>query len=94
MFLNRKQLGIFKREAREAWVNNIIEELQKAVARADLGYFYKLLKKLGVHAYRESRRGQEPFTAEEAANFAKGVMGDDAGEVSEETLNKGMPQIP
>eukprot|EP00959_Pyramimonas_sp_CCMP1952_P197604 4132699-Pyramimonas_sp.AAC.1 len=80
MFLKRTQLSTFKREAREEWVNNTIAELQKSIARADLGYFYKLLKKTGVHAHGKSRRGQGPCAAEEAANFVKGVMGDDVGE--------------
>eukprot|EP00959_Pyramimonas_sp_CCMP1952_P053602 1121257-Pyramimonas_sp.AAC.1 len=33
-----------------------------------------------VHAHGKSRRGQGPFTAEEAASCVKGVMGDDVGE--------------
>ena len=48
---------------------------------------------MGVHAYGKSRRGQEPFTAEEAATFVKDVMGADVGEVSEDTINHGMPTI-
>eukprot|EP00959_Pyramimonas_sp_CCMP1952_P320383 6704776-Pyramimonas_sp.AAC.1 len=64
MFCMRKQLKISKSQAREKWVEAIILELQKATAQADLGYFYKLMKKFGAHARGKSRRGQDPSTAE------------------------------
>ena len=93
-FRMKKSLGRFRAAAREKWANSMIDELQKVIDRSDLRTHYRVLKKLGVHASPLDRRGEEPFTAEEAAQGIQKVMGNDVGEVSQETIQSGLPAIP
>ena len=78
-----------KDKARERWIMDAVDELDKAVDQGDLARFYAGLRKMGIGFHQKSRKGQEPFTLKEIRDHVEKI-GSDPGHVSDETLEKGV----
>ena len=81
-----------KDKARERWIRDAVDELDKAVDQGDLARFYAGLRKMGIGFHQKSREGQEPFTLKEMRDHVEKI-GSDPGHVSDETLERGVPKV-
>ena len=83
---------VFKQSCRNKWAENIIAELNDAMSIHDLGRFFQLLPKLGVHVHGKSQEGREYFTLDAARAHFQSTMADPVP--VEPDLITHLPEIP
>ena len=72
----KKAVREFKQDCRNRWpwVALIIQDLEDALRIHDLGRFYNLLPKLGIHVQGKSQAGRELFTLDAARTHFQSTM--------------------
>lgn len=70
----KKAVREFKQDCRNRWVTLIIQDLEDALRIHDLGRFYNLLPKLGIHVQGKSQAGRELFTLDAARTHFQSTM--------------------
>ena len=70
-----------KDKARERWIRDAVDELDKAVDQGDLARFYAGLRKMGIGFHQKSREGQEPFTLKEMRDHVEKIGSDPGARV-------------
>lgn len=82
----------FKREARKRFIAQVIDELNGALDSHDMGTFYKLLPKLGIHLYGKTPQGRSEHTLDTIADYLED-RGKDHMELKESTGERGLDPI-